>query len=50
MRQDIAKDQVLVRSLGRAIKESLREGKQQQAEEVGVEVETRIGLDHPLHR
>ena len=49
-RRDIAKYQVLIWRLGCAIKESLREGREQQSEEAGSEVETLFGSDHPLHR
>ena len=49
-RQDIKKDQALIRRLSRAIKASLREDRKRRAEEVGAEVKTLLGLDPPLHR
>ena len=49
-RRDIAKYQVLIWRLGCAIKESLREGREQQSEEAESEVETLLGSDQPLHR
>ena len=48
-RRDITKDQALIRRLGRAIKASLRENRKHQAEEAGVEVETLLGSEPPLH-
>ena len=49
-RQYPAKDQDLIRRLGRAIAESLKGDRRQQAEEAGKEVETLIGSDPPLHQ
>ena len=50
MRQDIEKDQALIRRLGLAIKVSLRDDRKRRSEEAGAEVETMLGSDPPLHR
>ena len=49
-RRDIAKDQLLIRRLGCAIKVILREERKRRVEEAGAEVETLLWLDPPLHR
>ena len=49
-RRDIAKDQSIIQRLGRAIKVSLQEDRQRQAEEAGAEVEKMMGSDPPLQR
>ena len=49
-RQYIAKEQALIRSLGRAIKASLREDRKRRAYEAGAGVEKLSGSDPPLHR
>ena len=49
-RQDIAKDQALIRRLGRAIKASLRGDRKRRAEKAGAEVETLMMSDRPLHQ
>ena len=49
-RQDPAKDQSLIRRLGRAVAEILKSYRQHRAEKAGEEVEALLGLDPPLHR
>ena len=49
-RRDPAKDQYLIRRLGRAITAILMGDMRRRAEEEGVEVETLLGLYPPLHR
>ena len=49
-RQDPLKYQVLIWRLGRAIAASLKDDRRRRAEEAGVEVETLLGSDPPLHR
>ena len=49
-RRYLAKDQELIRKLGRAIKESLQDGRQRREEEAGAEVEELMGSEPPLHR
>ena len=49
-RRNIAKYQALIWRLGRAIKASLRDVRQHQAEEAGAEVEALMGSDPPLQR
>ena len=48
MRRDPAKDQTLIRRLGRAIKASMTTDRRRQAEEAGAEVEALVGADPPL--
>ena len=48
MRRDIAKNQALIRRLGRAIKAILRGNMKYRAEEAGAEAETLLGSDLPL--
>ena len=49
-RLDPAKDQSLIRRLGRAIAASLKGDMQRQAKEAGAEVEVLLGLEPPFYR
>ena len=48
--RDLAKDQALIRRLGRAIKASLRDDRRRRAERTGEEAESLMRSDPPLHR
>ena len=47
-RQDLEKDQTLIRKLVRAIKASMSTNRRRGAEEMGAEVEALVGTDPPL--
>ena len=50
VRRDLAKDQVLIWKLGRAIKASLWDNRRRRAEEAGSKVEALMGSDPLIHR
>ena len=49
-RRDIAKNQALIRRLGRAIRAGLRKDRKRRAGEAGAEMEALLGLDTRLNR